>query len=84
MVHGNVEAMNSSAEAIFAKIDGLVKLDYPLEWKKIAHFVKVHQGTKRREYKGDDNDAKVVDMVVFDVPVGLLVPRVSEGNEVPT
>lgn len=39
--------------------------------------MKVHQGTKRCQYKGDGNDPKVVDMVVFIVPERLLVRGVS-------
>lgn len=46
--------------------------------------MKVHQGTKKREYKGDGIDPKVVDLIIFDVSEGLPVPGVSQGNEVPS
>ena len=82
--YGDVEVINSSAEALFAKFDGLAEQDCPVEWKTIADFVKVHQGTKKREYKGDGTDPKVVDLIIFDVPEGLPVPGVSLGNEIPS
>lgn len=83
--HDTVEVMNSTTEAIFAKIEsnGLAELDCFTEWKKIADFVKVHEGTKRREFKGHGKDSKVMDLVIFYIPEGLLVHRASEGNEVP-
>lgn len=79
-----MEVTDSSAKAIFAKFGGLAKLDCLARLKKIVDYVKVHQRTKKREYKGDGSDPKDVDKVIFDFLKGLLVPIVSLENKVPS
>lgn len=44
------------------------------DWKAVGRFVGGHQSHRRRQYKGEIQNAKAVDLIVFDVPENLPVP----------
>ena len=50
---------------------------------KIFEFIQFHQGSKRRDQHGQSDGSHLVDLVIFDVPENLPVPRIILAGEVP-
>lgn len=58
------------------------------DWKAVGRFVGGHQSHRRRQYKGEIQNVKAVDLIVFDVPENLPVPffdddAIPEWNVLP-
>ena len=49
---------------------------------KISKFIQSHQGSKRRDQHGQYDGSPLVDLVIFDVPENLPVPRIVLVGEI--
>ena len=55
--------------------------DHPPVWMELLQFMKAHSGSKIRHLRGEPND--LVDMVIIDVPEGLLILGIHGVSTVP-
>ena len=74
--------MFESALSITPLFDDITKEgDHPLVWTELLQFMKAHSGSRIRCLRGEPND--LVDMVIINMPEGLLVPGIHGVSIVP-
>ena len=77
-----VAVMCESALSIIPLFDDITSEgDQPPVWTELLQFVKAHSGSRIWHLRGEPRD--LVDMVIMDVPEGLLVPGIHADSTVP-